>query len=90
MVRLKDYWRYGCNPHDIISIPYGSIKRSNLKRGNRSDNRISIPYGSIKSCSITPDVIAQTKFQFLMVRLKGCTAACSCGVIGHFNSLWFD
>ena len=48
MVRLKGPQRFCLLPSLLISIPYGSIKRSD-KADVKIRHPISIPYGSIKS-----------------------------------------
>ena len=55
---------------DIISIPYGAIKRQPQFAVLSAFFYISIPYGAIKRIVKESFVQIITSFQFLMVRLK--------------------
>jgi len=69
-VRLKDCFDVTFSPPDVISIPFGAIKRSMVCFSIFRFNPISIPFGAIKSMEKKYYIQETTGFQFLLVRLK--------------------
>ena len=91
MVRLKERSKvviYKVNSD--ISIPYGAIKSFFAIFFVIFVKFISIPYGAIKRFNFGGLYSIITKFQFLMVRLKGNSTPLHKNLICHFNSLWCD
>jgi len=71
MVRLKEKKNMSNKEiFELISIPYGAIKRCRVARLKCIFLDISIPYGAIKRIFYTISKIFANLFQFLMVRLK--------------------
>ena len=51
---------------------------------------ISIPYGAIKRAASEADILNESVFQFLMVRLKVSAGKQPAWINYNFNSLWCD
>ena len=71
LVRLKERGSKAKRKARTISIPSGTIKRPDSTRQHQ-EAPISIPSGTIKRYYFDSNKVFAAKFQFLLVRLKGC------------------
>ncbi len=71
MVRLKGKSRMAKGYENLISIPYGAIKRYNKNRILLYHNAFQFLMVRLKACLFFQATDTFRKFQFLMVRLKG-------------------
>ena len=65
MVRLKDSWSLALWPINVISIPYGAIKRWWSTWWDEDTDEISIPYGAIKSFVAVKNGMINSNFNSL-------------------------
>ena len=74
----------------LISIPYGSIKRSPAAIKQQLQDAFQFLMVRLKAAKIGSSGYYAQIFQFLMVRLKEETKTLMLDVASNFNSLWFD
>ena len=90
MVRLKAFVESRDELIELVSIPYGTIKRMLKKFEHQQAYDVSIPYGTIKSLKKITSDPREESVSIPYGTIKSLKSTVFLSFFTRFNSLWYD